>query len=114
MWSRRSSYAGAGPSNSVVDATCMWAGPRSRCRNELSRPLSLSTFIASRSPLHLDRLADRLDLLELGPVALARAHDAEAAGADLRVADDRQPADLLPAQALYLERVHPHLRRREG
>ena len=42
MWSRNSSYSGAGPSNSVVEATCMWAGPSSRWRKEVSSPLSRS------------------------------------------------------------------------
>ena len=44
---------------------------------------------------------------------VAGADDAEAAGADLAVGDHRQAADRVPAQPLDLERVHPHLGRRE-
>src|SRR5207248_1177763 len=46
------SYSGAGPSKSVVEATCMWAGPSSRLRNDVSRPLS-------RSPCNSYLLAPR-------------------------------------------------------
>ena len=55
-------------------------------------------------------LADRLDLFELLVLgAIAGADDVEAPGCDLRVANDGQAADLLPAEPLDLERVHPHL-----
>ena len=60
----------------------------------------------------LDRGPDRLGALDLLALALARADDPEAPGAELGVADQRQPADLLPAEALDLVRVHPHLRGR--
>ena len=57
----------------------------------------------------LERLADRLGLLEAGALVLARADDPEAARSEVGVGDDRQPADLLPAEPLDLEGVHPHL-----
>src|SRR6059058_4905625 len=44
---------------------------------------------------------------------VAAADDPERAGADVRVGDDRQAADLVPAQALDLERVHRDCARRE-
>src|SRR6185312_1684803 len=48
---------------------------------------------------------DHLDLLLLELVA--RADDAERAGAEVGVALDGQAADRVPAEALDLERVHP-------
>ena len=56
-------------------------------------------------------LADRLDLLEALALEVARADDAEAAGAQVRVTDYRQAANLIPAEPLDLVRVHPHLGR---
>ncbi len=62
----------------------------------------------------LDLLADRLGLFEPLAVDIARADDAEAARADLGIWHDREAADVVPAQPFDLERVHPHLSRREG
>ena len=44
MWSRNSSIRGAGPSKMLVEATCMWAPARSRCRKEESSPVNLSAL----------------------------------------------------------------------
>ena len=44
---------------------------------------------------------------------IAGADDAEGAGAELGIGDDRQAADLLPAEPLALERVHSHLAGRD-
>jgi MMPL family len=67
----------------------------------------------ARRGLDLVRDADHLELLDALLVGVARADDPEPAGADRRVGDDREAADLFPAEPLDLERVHPHLGRRE-
>ena len=84
-------------------------GPRARLLES-----GLAVQFGDRRRDGLQLLADRLDLLEALAVEVAGADDAEAAGADLAVGDHRQAADLLPAEPLDLERVHPHLGRREG
>ena len=57
----------------------------------------------------LDRDPERLGLLDPLALLVARADDAEGAGAELGVGDDRQAADLLPAEPLALEGVHADL-----
>src|SRR5436190_13209189 len=49
MWSRNSSWLGAGPSKTLVDATCMWAPARSMWRKEESSPVNLSPFTRKSS-----------------------------------------------------------------
>src|SRR5919198_1010322 len=61
----------------------------------------------------LDRRADGLDFLELIAARVTGADDPEPAGAQRRIADDRQATNLLPPEPLDLERVHPHLRCRK-
>ena len=56
--------SGAGPSNSVVEATCMWAGPSSRCRNEVSSPLSRSP-VGHGANLLTDELRGRVSAQSL-------------------------------------------------
>src|SRR5437764_13534993 len=54
-------------------------------------------------------LGNRLHALDLLLLQLvARADDAERATAEARVGLDRKAADRVPAEALDLERVHPH------
>ena len=61
----------------------------------------------------LELLADGLDLLEALAVEVPRADDPEPPRPDLRIGHHRQPPNLVPAQPLDLERVHPHLGRRK-
>jgi hypothetical protein len=53
------------------------------------------------------------DLLQAAAVEIARTDNPEPAGPDLRVRHQRQTANVVPAQPLHLERVHPHLGCRE-
>src|SRR5215213_4400554 len=72
------------------------------------------SWLVFRGREDLELLAHRLDLLEALAVEIARADDAEAPGAERWVGQDRQAADLLPAEAFDLVWAHPHLRRRVG
>src|SRR5215212_5187595 len=61
----------------------------------------------------LDRDAGGLGLLDSLALHVAGADDPEAARAELGIRDDREAADLVPAEAVRLERVHAHLGGRE-